>query len=143
MDQKREQVVTNILKASNIFDEIYSSFESKVDLIRNVYNNSDYAKQCTNSSQIYEAIHILGDNAVEEIPRRLQQQYLAQLMKVVMSNPDYDTLMKFFNDNPILFNAFCLMFIHFQDEAISEKEKKAHEFMTGHISNCVQKIISK
>lgn len=143
MEDKKEKVITNIEKASDIFDQVFTTYESKIDLLRNVYNESDYAKKCANSSKIFEAINILGDNAVEDEPRKLQQQYLAGLVKLIMSRPDYDTLTNFFKEKRILFNAFCLMYIHFQDEAISEKEKQAHDFMTGHIKDCVQKIISK
>lgn len=139
MEQK-EKVITNVMKASDIFESVYHDFDSKVELLKNVYKNKNYAKECSNSSQIYEAIRILGDNAIEEIPRRYQQQFLAELVKVVMSKPTYDFLYKFFNENNVQFNAFCLMYIHFFDEAISEKEKQAHTFMLDAVEDCVKKI---
>lgn len=139
MEQK-EQIITNVNIASDIFESAYSNFDSKVDLLKNVYENSNFAKECANSSDIYKAIKILGDNAVEEKSRRYQQQYLSELVKTIMSNPTYDELKKFFIENNVLFNSFCLMYIHFQDEALSQKEKDAHSFMSDNIINCVKKI---
>lgn len=140
MDQ-REKIITNIMKASNIFDELYITFDSKIDLLRNVYNNNSYAKECSTSSQIYEAIKLLGNNAIDDYERRLQQQYFAHLVKLIMSKPTKEQLLEFFEKDKVQFNGFCLMYIHFLDDAISEKEKQAHEFMVGHIINCVQKLI--
>lgn len=143
MEDQKEKVVTNVMIASDIFEKSFSTYDSKIELLKNVLKDSNYAKNCKESKEIYECIRILGDNAIEEKPRRYQQQFLAQLMKIVMSNPSYETLHDFFINNNVLLNAFCLMYIHFQDEAISEKEKEAHQFMTGHILECVKKITSK
>lgn len=140
--EQREKVITNVMKASDIFESVFADYNSKVALLKNVYSNKNYAKECAASSQIYEAIQILGDNAMEDIPRRYQQQFLAKLMKIVMSKPTYDTLYNFFNEDKVQFNAFCLMYIHFNDEATSEKEKQAHDFMLGAVEDCVKKIIN-
>lgn len=143
MEQVRNQVITNLNKASDIFESLYDTFDSKVDLLKNILKDKSYARTCSNSSKIYEAIQILGDNAAEETPRKLQQQYLAQLVKTMMSKPSYDDLYNFFKENNILFNAFCLMYIHFLDDATSEKEKQAHDFMTPSLMYCVEKITEK
>lgn len=140
--ETKDKVITGIHKAADIFNSVYTSYEMKIELLKNVYNTKDYAKTCKESTKIYEAINILGENAVEEIPRRYQQQFLATLVKTIMSNPTREKLDTFFSENPILFDAFCLMYIHFQDDVISEKEKQAHEFMTKPLFKCVELMIN-
>lgn len=140
--EMQEKVVDGIKTATDIFKNLYDTYDKKVNLLRSVYNDKAYAKNCENSKPIYEAINILGKNAEEEKPRRYQQQFLASLVKMMMSNPSYESLKTFFNENPVHFDAFCLMYIHFQDDAVSEKERQAHEFMTRPLINCVELLIN-
>lgn len=138
----KEKVSDYISKASDIFSNCYKTFDSKIEFLKNVDNNNSYAFTCENKDEILEAVRLLGENAKEQNSRREQQAYLAELVKMFMSNPGKDQLITYFQGNEILFNVFCLMFVHFGQEATSEKEKQAHEFLVGPLNACVKKLIA-
>lgn len=140
MDLK-EKVSQYIVKASTIFRECYKTFDDKVDFLRKTVNDINYPFNCEYKNEITEAIHLLGENAKEDEPRKYQQSYLAELVKKIMSNPSKEDLISYFQENPILFDVFCLMYIHFNQENVSEKEKNAHAFMTDSIKNCASKVV--
>lgn len=138
----KEKVSEYISKASEIFSNCYTSFDAKIEFLRNVDKDNSYAFTCEHKEDITEAVRLLGENAKEQPSRKEQQAYLAQLVKMFMSNPDKPTIITFFNENPVLFNVFCLMFVHFGQETVSEKEKEAHAFMSGPLFACVKKLIA-
>lgn len=137
----REKVSQYISKASNIFSNCYKTFDEKIAFLRNTVNDINYPFNCENKKEIEEAIFLLGENAKEAEPRKYQQSYLAELVKKIMSNPSKDDLLSYFKENELLFDVFCLMYVHFNQETVSEKEKNAHAFMNESIKNCAKLVI--
>ncbi|MDE5767428.1 MAG: hypothetical protein K2H56_02660 [Malacoplasma sp.] len=141
MDYK-EKVSQGINKASTIFSNCYKSFDEKIEFLKKVHEDSQYPYTCEHKDEILEAVQILGDNAKDADPRKQQQAYLAELVKKFMSNDSKEELIFYFKNNEILFNIFCLMYVHFNKKDASEKEKQAHAFLLGPLFKTVEKIIS-
>ena len=135
-----EEIKTKIEEASDLFDASFPTYNEKIDLLSIVKNDKNFAENCDQSAVIYKAIKMLGENAQEVEPRRIQQRLLGELVKFIQSQPSKEELEKFFMENNMLFNVFCLMVIHFNDEALSEREKQAHAFMTPNFMLAVQKL---
>ncbi len=141
MDHK-EKVLQGIAKASSIFSSCYKNFDEKIEFLKKVHNDSQYPYTCENKNEILEAVQILGENAKDTDPRKQQQAYLAELVKKFMSNDSKEELIYYFQNNELLFNIFCLMYVHFNKKDASEKEKQAHAFLLGPLFKTVEKIIS-
>lgn len=138
----KNRVSEYISKASDLFSGCYKTFDSKIEFLRNVDKDNSYAFNCEHKNEIIEAVRLLGENAKEQPSRKEQQAYLAELVKMFMSNPDKEKLVSYFTENELLFNVFCLMFVHFGQETTTEKEREAHAFLTAPLNECVKKLIA-
>ena len=139
MEQK-EIIQTNIEIAANGFASAFPTFQDKIELLKKVRKDRNFAKNSEQSVVIYKAIRLLGQNAEEIQNRRVQQRILSELVVFIQSKPDRENLVKFFEEKELLFNIFCLMVIHFNDEALSERERQAHSFMLPNFMLAVDKL---
>ena len=138
----KEKVSQGISKASSIFSSCYKTFDSKIEFLKQVNKDPSYPYNCEYKNEILEAVNILGENAKDADPRKQQQAFLAELVKKFMSDDTKEQLIFYFENNELLFNIFCLMYVHFNKKDASEKEKQAHAFLLGPLFKTVEKLIS-
>ncbi|MCF0218081.1 MAG: hypothetical protein HUJ42_03520 [Malacoplasma sp.] len=141
-DNIAESIKLNIEEASKILDKCYPSFESKIDLLREIDKDKNYPYNCAFKNEIKAAIALLAINARDKSTRRVQQGYLAPLVAVFMKNYDKAQLEEYFKNNNTFFNIYILTLIHFNDETSSEKEKEAHEYLDKPLRDSVKKLIA-
>lgn len=142
MKEINSQEIDNITLCALSFDEIFSSFDSKINFLILCNENPFFIDLDDKYKKVKDSISILLENAKEESTRKEQQQKLMPIITKISQETNEQNISSFFKSDNISFSLFCLMHIAFKyDISLNNHGQNFHKYIIEALEKCSMILI--